>query len=150
MMHRARSSGISVPLFSLRSSHSWGIGEIGDIPAVASWLRSASQSVLQILPLNELAPSEASPYSALSAMAIDPQFVSIGLLDEGTEFDERMGARTRRPETVASNRVRQSSIDQEPCVEIDLRAILREPLAQGDRESCGIQRVRRSRGLVAR
>ena len=54
MIPRSRPRGISVPLFSLRSTRSWGIGEIGDIPALAEWLRAAHQSVLQILPLNEL------------------------------------------------------------------------------------------------
>jgi 4-alpha-glucanotransferase len=82
MRSGARRAGISVPLFSLRSTRSWGIGEIGDIPAFASWLRIAAQSVLQILPLNELAPGESSPYSALSAMAIDPQFISIWLVED--------------------------------------------------------------------
>lgn len=88
MMLRSRRAGISAPLFSLRSTRGWGIGEIGDIPAVAQWLRAANQSVLQILPLNELAPSESSPYSALSAMAIDPQFISIWMM-EGAEAFER-------------------------------------------------------------
>jgi 4-alpha-glucanotransferase len=83
-----RSAGISIPLFSLRSRQSWGIGEIGDIPAIAKWLTSARQSVLQILPLNELAPDETSPYSALSAMAIDPQFISIWMLEDGPELEE--------------------------------------------------------------
>jgi 4-alpha-glucanotransferase len=87
MIQRVRRAGISVPLFSLRSSRSWGIGEIGDIPAVAEWLRAAHQSVLQILPMNELAPSESSPYSPLSAMAIDPQFISIWMMDEAEEFE---------------------------------------------------------------
>jgi 4-alpha-glucanotransferase len=82
--HRA---GINVPLFSLRSSRSWGIGEIGDIPAFAEWLREANQSVLQILPLNELAPSESSPYSALSAMAIDPQFISIWMMEDADVYE---------------------------------------------------------------
>ena len=68
MIQAGRRAGVSVPLFALRSSRSWGIGEIGDIPAMGSWLRSASASALQILPLNELAPGESSPYSALSAM----------------------------------------------------------------------------------
>ena len=54
---------------------------------VCEWLRAANQSVLQILPLNELAPSESSPYSALSAMAIDPQFISIWMMDEAEEFE---------------------------------------------------------------
>ena len=88
MSHRSRRAGISVPLFSLRSTRSWGIGEIGDIPAFAEWLRTANQSVLQILPLNEVAPSETSPYSALSAMAIDPQFISVGMLDDGAMFEQ--------------------------------------------------------------
>jgi 4-alpha-glucanotransferase len=89
MIQRARRAGISVPLFSLRSSRSWGIGEIGDLPAVAEWLRAARQSVLQILPMNELAPSESSPYSPLSAMAIDPQFISIWMMDEAEEFERQ-------------------------------------------------------------
>jgi 4-alpha-glucanotransferase len=87
MMHPRR-AGISVPLFSLRSTRSWGIGEIGDIPLVAGWLRAACQSVLQILPLNEMAPSESSPYSALSAMAIDPQFISIWMMEDGEVFED--------------------------------------------------------------
>ena len=80
-MSGGRRAGISVPLFSLRSTRGWGIGEIGDLPAIADWLRSAYQSVLQILPLNELAPDELSPYSPLSAMAIDPQFISLWMID---------------------------------------------------------------------
>jgi 4-alpha-glucanotransferase len=87
MKPRSRRAGISVPLFSLRSNRSWGIGEIGDLPAFAEWLRAANQSVLQILPLNELAPSESSPYSALSAMAIDPQFISIWMMDDAEMFE---------------------------------------------------------------
>jgi 4-alpha-glucanotransferase len=86
MMRRA---GISVPLFSLRSSRSWGIGEIGDIPLMAAWLGEAHQSVLQILPLNELSLTESSPYSALSAMAIDPRYISVRLLEGGAELEAR-------------------------------------------------------------
>ena len=87
-MTSLRRSGISIPLFSLRSQRSWGIGEFGDVPAMAEWLNAAHQSVLQILPLNELAPGETSPYSSLSAMAIDPQFISIGMLEDGAMFEE--------------------------------------------------------------
>lgn len=83
----ARRAGVSVPLFSLRSSRSWGIGEIGDLPFAASWLRAAGQSVLQILPLNELSPGQTSPYSALSAMAIDPRYISIWMLEEAVGFE---------------------------------------------------------------
>lgn len=80
-----RCAGVSVPLFSLRSSRSWGIGEFGDLPLMTAWLRSAHQSVLQLLPLSELAPDEHSPYSGLSAMAIDPQYISLRLLEDFSE-----------------------------------------------------------------
>jgi 4-alpha-glucanotransferase len=84
---KGRRAGISVPLFSLRSRQSWGIGEILDIPAAARWLRSARQTLLQLLPLNELAPGESSPYSALSAMAIDPRFITIRQIPDAADFE---------------------------------------------------------------
>ena len=86
MIVTSRRAGVCVPLFSLRSTRSWGIGEIGDIPFVAEWLRVAHQSVLQLLPLNELALSESSPYSPLSALAIDPQFISIWKMEGAEAF----------------------------------------------------------------
>ena len=77
-----RRAGLLVPLFSISSSRSWGIGEIGDIEPMAGWLGAGGQRLLQLLPINEVPPGETSPYSALSAMAIDPQFISIGLLED--------------------------------------------------------------------
>jgi 4-alpha-glucanotransferase len=77
-----RRAGVLVPLFSIPSSRSWGIGEIGDIAPAARWLESAGQHLLQILPINEMPPGEASPYSALSAMAIDPQFITMDALED--------------------------------------------------------------------
>src|SRR5438874_1494118 len=77
-----RRAGILIPLFSMPSTDSWGIGEIGDVPAMCAWLRSAGHSVLQLLPINEMPAMETSPYSAISAMAIDPQFISLRNVDE--------------------------------------------------------------------
>ena len=65
-------------MFSLWSDHGWGIGEIGDVPAMCRWLQAAGQGALQLLPINEMPPSDTSPYSALSAMAIDPVFLTMG------------------------------------------------------------------------
>ena len=44
-----------MPLFSLRTAGSWGIGEIGDLPAMARLLAPAGVALLQILPINEIA-----------------------------------------------------------------------------------------------
>src|SRR5687768_13840835 len=78
----SRRAGILVPLFSIPSSRSWGIGEIPDIEPMKRWLAGAGQRLLQLLPINEMPPGETSPYSALSAMAIDPQFVSLEALED--------------------------------------------------------------------
>lgn len=78
----SRRAGLLVPLFSIASSRSWGIGEIGDIATITRWLETAGLRLLQLLPINEMPPRETSPYSALSAMAIDPQFISVGDLED--------------------------------------------------------------------
>src|SRR5678815_5009222 len=79
----SRRAGVLIPLFSIPSSRSWGIGEIGDIAAIVRWLEAAGIKILQLLPINEIPPGETSPYSALSAMAIDPQFIT---LDDVEDF----------------------------------------------------------------
>ena len=72
-----RHAGVLVPLFSLVSTRGWGIGEIGDIAAFASWVRSAGHDFLQLLPVTEVGYGESSPYSAMTAMAIDPIYISM-------------------------------------------------------------------------
>jgi 4-alpha-glucanotransferase len=72
-----RQSGIIVPLFSLTSRDGWGIGEFGDLPIFARWLSEAGQSIIQILPIQEMPPIESSPYSAMTAMAIDPIYITM-------------------------------------------------------------------------
>ena len=59
------------------SSRSWGIGEFRDLAALARWMQGAGLRVLQLLPLNEMAAGQSSPYSALSAMALDPIFIAV-------------------------------------------------------------------------
>lgn len=50
----SRVSGVTIPLFSLRTRSDWGIGEIADLPACASWLATAGQRLVQLLPAHEL------------------------------------------------------------------------------------------------
>ncbi len=79
---RRRHAGLLIPLFSLPSTESWGLGEILDIPLAGRWLEAAGQDLLQILPINEMAPGQKSPYSAITAMAIDPIFISLRGVDD--------------------------------------------------------------------
>ena len=72
-----RVAGVTVPLFSLRGPRSWGIGEIGDLPAFAQWARGAGIRLVQLLPLGEISGGETSPYAALTAFGIDPIYISL-------------------------------------------------------------------------
>ena len=74
---KGRRAGALVPLFSIPSSASWGIGEIPDLPIFARWQHDAGLSVVQLLPVNEMGDNQTSPYSALSAMAIDPIYIAL-------------------------------------------------------------------------
>jgi 4-alpha-glucanotransferase len=92
--HTGRHAGVLVPLFSIPSHRSWGVGEISDLPRLARWLEAAGLDFVQVLPVNEMGEGQNSPYSALSAMAIDPVFIS---LDDVPEF-EATGGEAALPE----------------------------------------------------
>ena len=77
-----RRRGVLLPLSAAISSRSWGIGECSDLVPLASWLSSAGFSELMLLPLGTMADGQSSPYSACSAMALDPIFLSIESIDD--------------------------------------------------------------------
>lgn len=77
-----RRRGVLLPLSAAISTRSWGIGECSDLPALAQWLSSAGFSELMLLPLGTMADGQSSPYSACSAMALDPIFLAIESIDD--------------------------------------------------------------------
>lgn len=68
--------GIDVPLFSLHSKNSCGIGEYTDIIPLLSWCKKIGFDVIQLLPLNDTGINT-SPYSAISAYALNPLHLSL-------------------------------------------------------------------------
>lgn len=85
-----RHAGAILPLSSAAGSRSWGIGEFPDLAALAVWLESAGFSRLMLLPIGVVAPGDTSPYSAQSAMAIDPMHIA---LDDVPDFIRAGGVR---------------------------------------------------------
>src|SRR4051812_25462323 len=97
-----RTAGVLIPLFSLRSDEDWGVGELRDIAAIAPWLSEARFSLLMMLPLIEAAIGQDSPYSALSASAVDPLYLSLHELEDFAELGgERVLAEDDRRELEA-------------------------------------------------
>jgi 4-alpha-glucanotransferase len=69
--------GVIVPIVSLPSSQSWGLGELRDLATFGDWASAAGFDRVMILPLGTMPDAETSPYSAVSTMAIDPRYVAI-------------------------------------------------------------------------
>lgn len=71
-----RRAGVVVPLFSLYSQNSAGIGEIPDLKLMIDWCNKTGLSILQLLPLNDVG-DDFAPYSSVSTFAVDPMYLSI-------------------------------------------------------------------------
>lgn len=114
MANPSRQSGIGVPLFSIPTSSSWGIGEFTDLPAFGSWCEAAGQRYVQILPLNEISPGETSPYSSMSAMALDPIYIHLPGVDDfvalGGEAGLNVGDRAALQAVRAAPRVEYAAV----------------------------------------
>ncbi len=76
-----RLTGTAIPLGALKTKRSCGIGEYPDLVAFASFCKKAGLSLIQLLPVNDTG-TESSPYSALSAFALHPIYISIEALPE--------------------------------------------------------------------
>ena len=79
-------SGVAVPLFSLQSKTSIGIGEFLDLIPFARWCELCDFNIIQLLPVNDTG-SEASPYSARSAFALNPIFINIQAIQGSVDFE---------------------------------------------------------------
>lgn len=87
-----------MPLFSVRSRNDWGIGEIGDLPMCAEWVKSAGHTLLQVLPVHDLGEGETSPYGARTAFGLDVIYLSFSRVPDfrETDLDEvQVGERER-------------------------------------------------------
>lgn len=93
-----RKAGVVLPLFSIRTRHDWGIGQITDLPACGAWIRRAGHRLLQILPPHELSMGETSPYGALTAFGLDPVYAGLDAIEDldASGVDEALGVEGRR------------------------------------------------------
>ncbi|HTA30231.1 MAG TPA: 4-alpha-glucanotransferase [Candidatus Cybelea sp.] len=79
-----RGAGVAVPVFSLRSERSFGVGEFLDLPLLANWARLNGLKLIQILPVNDTSAThtwkDSYPYAAISAFALHPLYLNLDRL----------------------------------------------------------------------
>ena len=79
-----RAAGVCVPVFALRSSHSCGVGDFGDLRLLVDWAVATGMKVIQLLPVNDTTVScswsDSYPYNIVSAFALHPQYLDLQAL----------------------------------------------------------------------
>jgi 4-alpha-glucanotransferase len=76
-----RTAGTVIPVFSLRSENSFGVGDLGDLHLFVDWMEQTSQRIIQVLPVNDTTAThtwmDSYPYNAISVYALHPMYVSL-------------------------------------------------------------------------
>ena len=76
-----RVAGVVVPVFSLRSDYSYGVGDFGDLKRLVDWAVLTGMKVIQILPVNDTTVShswsDSYPYNIVSAFALHPHYLDL-------------------------------------------------------------------------
>lgn len=92
-LYDVRLAGMLVPVFSLRSEGSFGVGDFGDLKNMVDLVCDTGQRVLQILPVNDTTTThswtDSYPYSCISIFAIHPQYADLRQLPALTNAKQR-------------------------------------------------------------
>jgi 4-alpha-glucanotransferase len=114
-----KGAGIAIPVFSLRSERSFGVGEFTDLKLLADWGKQVGLRLIQLLPINDTSAThtwaDSYPYSAISAFALHPLYLDLNRLAEGANRDllEKL-----QPERKRLNAL--DAVDYEPVMKAKL------------------------------
>lgn len=80
-VNKWKGSGLAIPVFSLRTNNSFGIGEFTDIKLLVDWANEVRLKMIQILPVNDTSAThtwkDSYPYAAISAFALHPIYINL-------------------------------------------------------------------------
>ena len=108
-LYNRKLAGTLVPVFSLRTRKSAGIGDFGDLKVMIDFVASTGQKVLQLLPVNDTTIThtwtDSYPYSCISVFAIHPQYANLHALPELKDAKARAEAEKTRAELNALDKI---------------------------------------------
>ena len=108
-LYNRKLAGTQVPVFSLRTRKSAGIGDSGDLKTMIDFVASTGQKVLQLLPINDTTIThtwtDSYPYSCISVFAIHPQYADLHALPELKDAKARAEAEKTRAELNALDKI---------------------------------------------
>ena len=81
-----KGAGMVIPIFSLRSKGSFGVGDFGDLKMMVDWANKTNMRVIQVLPINDTNMTgtwqDSYPYNSISIYALHPQYTDFRQLPE--------------------------------------------------------------------
>lgn len=126
-----RGAGVAIPVFSLRSSASVGVGEFSDLQLAVDVASRAGLRLLQLLPVNDTSVHgmwwDSYPYSSLSVFALHPLYLRL------QELDEELPADIQAEIEQARIQLDKESVDYESTLSAKLRIARRVFNWGGDR-----------------
>jgi 4-alpha-glucanotransferase len=79
-----KGAGVAIPVFSLKTKNSFGIGEFADIKLLVDWCKQTGLKLIQLLPVNDTTAThtwkDSYPYAAISAFALHPAYLNLNKL----------------------------------------------------------------------
>ena len=83
-----RAAGVVIPVFALRSEHSCGVGDFGDLKRMVDWAVDTGMKLIQLLPVNDTTTDgrwhDSYPYNITSCFALHPHYLDLEQLGELT------------------------------------------------------------------
>jgi 4-alpha-glucanotransferase len=87
-----KGAGVAIPVFSLKSENSFGVGEFTDIKLLVDWAVNVGMKLIQILPVNDTTAThtwtDSYPYASISAFALHPMYLNLDLLAKKETMDD--------------------------------------------------------------
>lgn len=111
-----KGSGVAMPIFSLRSENSFGIGDFSDLKKLVDWAIHTQQKVIQILPINDTTIThtwtDSYPYNSISIYASHPLYVDISKLGKLKDKSKMAEFAHTQKELNALSTVNYEAVDQ--------------------------------------
>lgn len=111
-----KGAGVAIPVFSLRSKNSFGVGEFADIKLLVDWARETGLKLIQLLPINDTIATntwtDSYPYAAISAFAMHPLYINLAKV-----------AGKKQEEKINSLKKKQKQLNE--LAEVDYEEVLR-------------------------
>ena len=103
-----KGAGVAIPVFSLRSKNSFGVGEFNDIKLLVDWSKQTGLKLVQLLPVNDTTAThtwlDSYPYAAISAFALHPLFINLPKV-AGKEYASQLSSLKKKQKQLNENSV---------------------------------------------